>query len=43
MGTGGLRLGLALVLTMTVAVATACGKGGDDESGGIEGGKLLFR
>ena len=42
MGTGGLRLGLALVLTMTVAVATACGKGGDDESGGIEGGKLQF-
>ena len=36
-----LRLGTAVLLTLVVALVTAaCGKGGDDESGGIEGGKL---
>jgi branched-chain amino acid transport system substrate-binding protein len=34
------RFGLAVVLVLSLAVATACGKSGDDEGGGVEGGKL---
>ena len=36
-----LRLWSVVLLTLAVAVVTAaCGKGGDEESGGVEGGKL---
>lgn len=34
------RFGLAVILVLSLAVATACGKSGDDEGGGVEGGKL---
>jgi branched-chain amino acid transport system substrate-binding protein len=34
------RFGLAVVLVLSLAVATACGKSGDDEGSGVEGGKL---
>ena len=36
-----LRLWSVVLLTLAVAVVTAaCGKGGEEESGGVEGGKL---
>jgi branched-chain amino acid transport system substrate-binding protein len=35
-----LRFGLALVLVLALAVATGCGKSGDEEGGGVKGGKL---
>ncbi len=36
-----LRLGLAIALVLAMSLVTACGKTGDDESGGgVEGGKL---
>jgi branched-chain amino acid transport system substrate-binding protein len=36
------RHGLAAFLVLVMAAVPACGKGGDDEGGGVEGGKLEF-
>jgi branched-chain amino acid transport system substrate-binding protein len=37
-----LRTWLVIVLTLAMAVVSACGKGGDGDESGIEGGKLQF-
>jgi branched-chain amino acid transport system substrate-binding protein len=37
-----LRFGVALVAVIAMAFVSACGKGGDDDESGVQGGKLEF-